>query len=46
LFCKATVLAQPFGITEQIVSKWKKRAVFGDRSQTAHLLQTVLTPAQ
>ncbi|OLH74134.1 transposase, partial [Xanthomonas oryzae pv. oryzae] len=26
--------------------KWKKRDVFGDRSHTAHRLQTVLTPAQ
>lgn len=39
----ARVLAQRFGITEQTVYKWKKR---GDRSHTAHRLQTVLTPAQ
>ena len=42
----ASVLAQRFGITEQTVYKWKKRDVFGDRSHTAHNLQTVLTPAQ
>ena len=42
----ASVLAQRFGITEQTVYKWKKRSVFGDRSHTAHRLQTVLTPAQ
>lgn len=42
----ASVLAQRYGITEQTVYKWKKRAVFGDRSHTAHRLQTVLTPAQ
>ena len=42
----ARVLAQRFGITEQTVYKWKKREVFGDRSHTAHHLQTVLTPAQ
>ena len=42
----ACVLAQRFGITEQTVYKWKKRSVFGDRSHTAHHLQTVLTPAQ
>ena len=42
----AGVLAQRYGITEQTVYKWKKRAVFGDRSHTAHRLQTVLTPAQ
>ena len=42
----AAVLAQRFGITEQTVYKWKKRQVFGDRSHTAHRLQTVLTPAQ
>ncbi len=42
----ASVLAQRFGITEQTVCKWKKRSVFGDRSHTAHRLQTVLTPAQ
>ncbi|CAM5532898.1 IS481 family transposase ISAisp3 [Stutzerimonas stutzeri] len=42
----ASVLAQRFGISEQTVYKWKKRSVFGDRSHTAHRLQTVLTPAQ
>lgn len=42
----ASVLAQRFGITEQTVYKWKKREVLGDRSHTAHHLQTVLTPAQ
>ncbi len=42
----ASVLAQRFGITDQTVYKWKKRDVFGDRSHTAHRLQTVLTPAQ
>ena len=42
----ASVLALRFGITEQTVSKWKKRDVFTDRSHTAHRLQTVLTPAQ
>lgn len=42
----ASVLARRHGITEQTVYKWKKRAVFGDRSHTAHRLQTVLTPAQ
>ena len=42
----APVLAQRYGITEQTVYKWKKREVFGDRSHTAHHLQTVLTPAQ
>jgi transposase InsO family protein len=42
----AAVLAQRYGITEQTVYKWKKRSVFGDRSHTAHRLQTVLTPAQ
>ena len=42
----ASVLALRFGITEQTVYKWKKREVFGDRSHTAHHLQTVLTPAQ
>ncbi len=42
----ASVLAQRSGITEQTVYKWKKRSVFGDRSHTAHHLQTVLTPAQ
>ena len=42
----ASVLAQRYGITEQTVYKWKKRSVFGDRSHTAHRLQTVLTPAQ
>ena len=42
----ASVLAQRFGITEQTVYKWKKREAFGDRSHTAHRLQTVLTPAQ
>lgn len=42
----ASVLAQRFGTTEQTVYKWKKRDVFGDRSHTAHNLQTVLTPAQ
>ncbi|WP_428003790.1 IS481 family transposase [Acidovorax sp.] len=42
----ASVLAQRYGITEQTVYKWKKRDVFGDRSHTAHRLQTVLTPAQ
>ena len=42
----ASVLAQRFGITEQTVYKWKRREVFGDRSHTAHRLQTVLTPAQ
>ena len=43
----ASVLGQPrIGITEQTVYKWKKRSVFGDRSHTAHRLQTVLTPAQ
>ena len=38
----ASVLAQRFGITEQTVYKWKKRSVFGDRSHTAHHLQTLL----
>ena len=38
----ASVLAQRYGITEQTVYKWKKRSVFGDRSHTAHRLQTVL----
>lgn len=42
----ASVLAPRYGITEQTVYKWKKREVFGDRSHTAHHLQTVLTPAQ
>ena len=42
----ASVLAQRYGITGQTVYKWKKRSVFGDRSHTAHRLQTVLTPAQ
>ncbi len=42
----ASVLAQRYGITEQTVYKWKKRSAFGDRSHTAHRLQTVLTPAQ
>lgn len=42
----APVLAQRYGITEQTVYKWKKREVFGDRSHTAHRLQTMLTPAQ
>jgi len=42
----ANVLAQRFSITEQTVYKWKKREVFGDRSHTAHRLQTQLTPAQ
>ncbi|MFN3377465.1 MAG: hypothetical protein ACK40S_13065, partial [Burkholderiaceae bacterium] len=42
----ASVLAQRLGITEQTVYKWKKRSVLGDRSHTAHHLQTVLTPAQ
>ena len=42
----ASALARRFGITEQTVYKWKKREVFGDRSHTAHHLQTVLTPAQ
>ena len=42
----APVLAQRYGITEQTIYKWKKREVFGDRSHTAHHLQTVLTPAQ
>ncbi len=42
----ASVLAQRYGITEQTVYKWKKRNVFGDRSHTAHRLQTILTPAQ
>ena len=42
----ASVLAQRFGITEQTVYKWKRREVFGDRSHSAHSLQTVLTPAQ
>src|SRR6218665_3793016 len=42
----ASVLAQRYGITEQTVYKWKKREAFGDRSHTAHRLQTVLTPAQ
>src|SRR6218665_2743132 len=42
----AIVLAQRYGITEQTVYKWKKREVFGDRSHTAHRLQTVLTPAE
>ena len=40
------VLASRYGITEQTVYKWKKREVFGDRSYTAHRLQTQLTPAQ
>lgn len=35
-----------YGITEQTVYKWKKRSVFGNRSHTAHRLQTVLPPAQ
>ena len=42
----ASVLTQRFGITQQTVNKWKSREVFGDRSHTAHRLQTVLTPAQ
>lgn len=42
----ASVLTQRFCITEQTVYKWKKRDVFGDRSHTAHHLQTVLTPEQ
>ena len=42
----ASVLAQRYGITEQTVYKWKKRQSFGDRSHTAHRLQTQLTPAQ
>lgn len=42
----ASALAQRYGITEQTVYKWKKREVFGDRSHTAHRLQTVLSPAQ
>lgn len=42
----ASVLAQRYGITEQAVYKWKKRDVFGNRSHTAHRLQTVLMPAQ
>lgn len=42
----ASILAQHYGITEQTVYKWKKREVFGDRSHTAHRLQTQLTPAQ
>ena len=42
----ASVSDQRFGITEQTAYKWKKRAVFGDRSHTVQHLQTVLTPAQ
>ncbi len=42
----ASALAQRYGITEQTVYKWKKREVFGDRSHTAHRLQTQLTCAQ
>ena len=39
----ASVLAQRFRITEQTVYKCKRREVFGDRSHTAHRLQTQLT---
>ena len=42
----ASALARRYGITEQTVYKWKTREVFGDRSHTAHRLQTILTPAQ
>ena len=42
----ASALAQRYGVTEQTVYKWKKRDVFGDRSHTAHRLQTILSPAQ
>ena len=42
----ASALAQRLSITEQTIYKWKKREVFGDRSHTAHRLQTQLTPAQ
>ncbi len=42
----ASVLAQRFRITEQTVYKCKRREVFGDRSHTAHRLQTQLTSAQ
>ncbi len=40
------MLARRYGITGQTVCKRKKRKVFGDRSHTAHRLQTVLSPAQ
>ena len=42
----ASALARRYGITEQTVYKWKTREVFGDRSHTAHRLQTQLSPAQ
>ena len=42
----AAVLAKIFGVTDLTASKWKKRDDFGDRSHTAHRLQTQLTPAQ
>ncbi len=43
----ARVLALRHGITEQTVYKWKKRDSVQDRSHnTAHRLQTQLTPAQ
>ena len=39
-------LARRYGISEQTVSKWKKRSSVHDASHTPHRLQTTLTPAQ
>lgn len=42
----ASALASQFGVTAATIYKWKSRQTFGDRSHTAHRLQTTLTPAQ
>lgn len=39
-------MARQYGITEQMLYKWKKGEVFGDRPHTAHRLQTQLSAAQ
>ncbi len=42
----APFLAEPFGITEQTVSKWHNRGSNEDRNHTPHRLQTTRTPAK
>ena len=42
----AWMVSEGYGISEQIVLKWRHRGSVEDRSYTLHRLQTTLSPAQ
>ncbi|SFD09068.1 Winged helix-turn helix [Thiohalospira halophila DSM 15071] len=39
-------LAREFGVSEDTIRRWRKRATTEDGSHTAHRLRTTLTPEQ